>query len=929
MAQEAPGQDLQSLRTLDDAIRNSEALLQKHTENDFTPTVMAQLAELYLKRSTLRFQREMLLYERAEEKLNQGLTSREPAIPSVDFSETIDISLRLLNKYPEVGFRDRILYRVALCYSEQGGREKAAEYFKYLTESTEDKALLEEAYFRLGEHYFDMQEFASAIDYYTLLLESWDNSFFAMALYKLGWSYYNVGNFSKSISTFIYLIEDISLVQNVEDAGQSRADLRREAIEYVAICFADFGGPAKIRKFLQAKKEQDYVEDVLAHLAELYRQRDFYAESIETLHILLDFYPNRAVAPHYQKQIIDNHELAGEKDQADMERAVLIEGFGPGSEWLTQVPNGPTRNEIVALAETCEYELGTEAQAKAQASGNRSDYQQAIGWYGDYLTKFSSFERAHKVQFYLGESQYEIKRYTLAANAYSDLLLNYPASEFAETAGYNRILAYNHLLQANPGIDSTDFFLFNFLGKNKGGVDILKARSGNQAQLMQACNDFYVFHPQSDKRNEVLMNFAELLFELKQYEMAKRIYAEVMFEPAGNAYLAQAYDRMAQSEFGQENYSAAESWYSELRDLFPDSTAQVARANKMIASAKFKKAESLLAKGDSVAAATAFAMVAETAPDTAVAERALLEAARQFETLGRTDEAIEHFEKVYVRFPKSPSVGMALFKAGMLCEQKEKWQHAATNYLNLFKHDRASKYAPRAVFAAARCYETAEHYDLAKRYYLEYTRAFTQDPDRSLEASFRQAEIAHRLGDSKAELQDLQHVVRMHHRFLREKVAVEGYFAANAQFLIAELSFDAFEKVKLEPPIERRLKRKQKLFRKVIKEYTNAAKYKVAEWTTAASYKIGVTFESFADALLSSPRPDGLSTEDLDKYNDKLWQRVLPFKEKARKAYEANLKNAVTIGIHNHWITESELRLNDLNIELGVSTIEINRKAGL
>jgi len=157
---------------------------------------------------------------------------------------------------------------------------------------------------------------------------------------------------------------------------------------------------------------------------------------------------------------------------------------------------------------------------------------------------------------------------------------------------------------------------------------------------------------------------------------------------------------------------------------------------------------------------------------------------------------------------------------------------------------------------------------------------------------------------------------------LKEKITVENYFAANAQFLIAEMSFSEFEDVRLEPPIERRLKHKQKLFQQVVKDYTGAAKYKVAEWTTASSYKIGLSFESFADALLSSPRPGNLSPEDLDRYNEKLWQQVLPFKEKAKKAYEANLRNAAENGIHNRWIMESEKRLNDLNIE-------INGKAGL
>ncbi|MCH9008847.1 tetratricopeptide repeat protein, partial [candidate division KSB1 bacterium] len=188
VAQEAIGQDLQSIKQLTKAISHAEALLKKYPHNDFTPNLMFQLSELYLKQSALKFQREMMTYEDAEEKFRQGLLSGEPEAPRADFSQTIEVSVSLLEKFQELHFRDKVLYRVALCYSEEGNEDKAAEYFKLLSEATEDSALLEEAYFRLGEYYFERQNYSNTIDYYSRLLNGWDSPFFDMALYKLGWS---------------------------------------------------------------------------------------------------------------------------------------------------------------------------------------------------------------------------------------------------------------------------------------------------------------------------------------------------------------------------------------------------------------------------------------------------------------------------------------------------------------------------------------------------------------------------------------------------------------------------------------------------------------------------------------------------------------------------------------------------------------------
>ncbi len=923
MAQESPGTYLHELRNLVESIESAEALLAKYPDNDFAPNLMFQLSELYIKRSTLKFQREMLLYEDAEELYSQGSLTQEPVAPQVDFSDATRTSLRLLNKFPTAHFRDKVLYRVALCYSEEGKPDKAMEYFRTLSEETNDSQLLEESYFRLGEYFFDKQDYPTTIDYYSRLLESWDSPFFDMALYKLGWSYYNVENYNKAISTFIYLVEDINLLNEVdtEKFETSKADLHREAIEYVASCFSEFGGPEKARTFLLGKKDKDYAEDVLEHLAHLYQERGFFADAIATLKILIEFYPGKAAAAFYQKQIVENFDRAGEKKQADIEREKLVDDYGPGSDWIQLIGAVPEREEILLLAEGFLYQLGTEAQARAQAGKDNFAYDDAVNYYQSYMAKFSAYERAYRVQFYLSECYYEQGEFQNAANAYYELHLNYPESEFSETAAYNRVLAYNHLLQADTSSDSTDFFLFNFLGKSETGVEILKALNGSQAQLMQAGNDFFVFHPESPKANEVMMNLAQLLFELEQFGLAKQVYQEALARAENNSYLAQAHYMMAQCEFRQDHFEDAQTWFVKTKELFPDSLRFVKPANKMIALAQFRRAETFVSGGDSLLAAEEFERVAGTAPDSAIAERALFEAAKQFETAGDKARAVELYERVTEKFPQSKSLDRALFMAGFLAEDLQQWERAAANYLKLYRLDRFSDYAPKSLFFAAKCYENIERFDLAREYYQEYVDAYIQDPDRYMEAAFRKAEIAFNQGESQTALKDLRFVLKAFQRFSKTGIPVEEFIPANAQFLIAEITFKTFKGIQLTRPLRRKLKRKRTMFQQVVKAYTAAAKFKVAEWTTASSYKIGQAFESFADALYESPRPEKLKAGDLVKYNQKLREQVLPFKQKALETYAANIKNAEDNSIENEWISESLKRLEVLSMELNLSQL--------
>jgi len=922
--QESPSSDIQKLHDLESAIQNAEKLLHKYPDNDFAPNLMFQLSELYVKRATLTFQREMFVYEEAERKLDAGLIDTVPDIPYLDLAQAIDMSLQILQRFPAVPFRDKVTYRIALYYSEQGDRVKAAEYYVRLTKETKDPDLLEECYFRLGEYFFDQKDYSSTIKYYSQVVESWDNPFFDMALYKLGWSYYNVDDFAKAISTFVYLIQDLELLKDVEAAtgDKSKTDLRQEAIEYIAACFAEYGGPYKAGDFLSQRRDKEYATQVLVHLAQIFRKRNFYAQSIETLTILLDFYPLSPAAADYQKQIVDSYELADDKEAAENERAKLVEKYSPGSLWFETNTDETIRARADTVAEEYLYRLGSEAQLRAQTEQDSLQYQQAIGWYKFYLQKFPQAKRAHKVQFYLAESYYDIEDFESAVTAYHEFAVRYPQSEFGETAAYHRILAYDRLTQHRTEVDSSDFFLFNFLAKGESAVDIVMARNDAQAHLLQASNDFYIFYPFSPWAQGVLMNFGQMLYDIKRYDLAHEVYQEVMNKPEDNPYLVQAYFMSGQCQYKTDNFEGAEQQFTQLTRLFPDSTKYVDPANKLIASARFRKAELYLTTGDTLMAAIAFENVSNTAPDSLIAERALLEAANHYEKLGAKAKAAALFEQMAKRFPASKLLSQSLFKAATLSEEIEEWGRAAGDYLQVYKLDHLTVLAPRALMAAARCNETIENYDVARELYGEYANTYITDPDRVMEASFKRAEIAYNQQDFDTAGEEFKSLLESYNKFVKDGVTPEPFLVANAQFLLAEISFKHFQDIKLTPPVVRKLKRKRAAFQQVVRAYTSAAKYKVAEWTTAASFKIGKTFEEFGQALLDSPRPANLSPEALDQYNKKLWENVLPFKEKAQKTYEANIRNAAENNIENNWILESRKRLAELRNELDLGALQ-------
>ncbi|MEK7727754.1 MAG: tetratricopeptide repeat protein, partial [candidate division KSB1 bacterium] len=288
------------VKDLEAAIVNAEGLIRKYPDSDFSPSVMFQLVELYVKRATYDFQQRMSSYELDLKRFDSGELKAEPMMPRVSYGKAIEMGYRILQQYPTAPFNDKVIYRIALCQMEEGNRDLSRDYFQRLLEEYPKSEYTVESNFRLGEYFFDKRDFALATDYYAKLLNQWQNPFYQMSLYKLAWSYYNTNNFSKAISTFIFLIDDVKLVSKAQDVavlGKTKLDLRNESIEYLAQCFADYGGPDKARKFLEQFRGKDYGIDIFFKLADLYQSRNFYEESTRTLEITLEMWPMYEQAP--------------------------------------------------------------------------------------------------------------------------------------------------------------------------------------------------------------------------------------------------------------------------------------------------------------------------------------------------------------------------------------------------------------------------------------------------------------------------------------------------------------------------------------------------------------------------------------------------------------------------------------------------------
>jgi tetratricopeptide (TPR) repeat protein len=920
-AAQLAARDSAAVKDLEAAIVNAEGLIRKYPDSDFSPTVMFQLVELYVKRGTYDFQQRMSSYEAELERFDNGELKAEPVMPRVSYGKAIEMGYRILQQYPTAPFNDKVVYRIALCQMEEGNRDLSREYFQRLLEEYPKSEYTLEANFRLGEYYFDKRDFAAATDYYAKLLDQWQNPFYQMSLYKLAWSYYNTNNYPKAISTFIFLIDDIKLVSKAQDVavlGKTKMDLRNEAIEYLAQCFADYGGPDKARKFLEQFRGKDYGIDIFFKLADLYQARNFYEESTRTLEITLEMWPLYEQAPLLQSKIVENYLKSGDNKKAEAARENLVNNYGPGSAWLAKYPQGEVHDQAVALAEQNLYILGTEAQARAQESGSLETYRRAIQLYERFLARFPASKDAAKITYYLAESQFEIKEFAAAAESYRLVMAKHPQSEFVDDAAYNRILSHFEEMNTAGAQDTSTFVFANFLGAGKS--DTLKVPNAIYPKLLTACNDFAMLMSPSERLAEVLMKYGESLVALKAYKPAHGVYEKLIAERPQSPYVVQAHMLHAQCSMENQEYLLAEKWARKVTENYPDSVKQATRAHRVISTAKFKLAEGFKERGEFAVAAKAFENIAATTPDSTIGELAFAESAVQYDKSGDKEKAIEIYEKFYLKFPSSARMDEALFRAATLCEEAQKWTRASQNYLALVNARPTSPYAAKAMFAAGRCYENGELWENALNTYDRFGAMFEHETDAFLEALVRSGEICHKRKDFVKASDYYERAVDKYTKATESGLQPDPYMTAQAQFMLGELQLDLYKAVKLEPPIDKSLQRKQGLFNDILATYKDAALYQVGEWYTAASFRIGEVYEEFGRAFWESPRPANISEEVLAKYENQLALKIRPFKERAYETYQGTLRQAEENGIANSWVDKSRARAHVLAVDLGYET---------
>lgn len=816
------------------------------------------------------------------------------------FSVAITHLNELLQQHPDDPNRDLTLYQLARAYQASGDSAQAAASLRSLAQQEITPELREDVLFRLAELEFQQGNYGLASGHYRGVLASGsDSAFFSMAQYKLGWSEFRLSRFDAAIDVFSDMLEsklparlDFSDLKAVESAAATQDPWLGDALRVSSLSLAALGGASAFaHHYGRAQQEPRYAPLLYTALASLYQDKRMFSSAAQTFAMFAQRHPEHPLAPYFDHKPIAIYQRAGFIEDAISSMSAYAVRYAPDAAyWQEQIPDVAVQNhvqEYVTLLSTHFH-----AQAQAEPTAAVQHYKQAKNWYLRKLQWFANDPKAPETHLLLAETLQALQQPQLAIQHFLHAAYDYPGYARAAEAAYAAVLG-SAAMAADTNLSTA-------------------ARQAARTQETQLSLRFADTFPQHPHWVAVLIRATEHLASQENWSaattQAQRVLQVASLDTpermAATAVLADA-------QFAQKLYPAAEQAYLALMAMTP--IEQRGSVAELLALSIYRQAEQAQSQGLTRLAVDHFLRIGQVTPRSSFRSQADFDAAAALISLNAHQAAEPVLEGLIWRDPEHKLASEARRKLAAVYQHNGKLAAAATSYAGISNDARVSDDLRRAAaWRSAELYDKAQTVEKAFSAYADYVRRYPEPLEHALKARQRLARFSL---DQQGDLGDYSH-------WLQELVAAEQAAgnarstqsrvqAAQAALELGRLESARASGIKLKPPLERSLLERKAQMERAIGWLQQAADGGFSDITPAALFSIGVSYGSFAHALLNAPRPRGLSALEAEEFGFLLEDQAFPFEELAINLHEQNL-NFLKDGIWNVWIERSTQALAEL-----------------
>ncbi len=716
-----------------DAIEAFKAFLVKYPkEEKYTPDAMFRLADLYFEKTNDDYLIADDLFQEQIVAFDKGELAVAPIEPTRSYHNSMELFRSLISDWPDYRNIDGAYYLLAFSEIQMGNEQTARDLFATLISRRPDSKFVPEAWIRIGEYHFDINELDLARVAYTESLKAKDSKYYDKALYKLAWTHYRQDNFDAAINQFKLLVKYSD--DRKKKTGRSGSVLREEAIQYIAISLAeedwdldgnkdDDFGITRVKRYITGNLP--YEREVLTQLGEYFFDNTRYQDAIDAYRFILARYPKDRRNPEVHEKVILSMLRNDDLSEAFAERGKLSKFYGEGSDWYahqerlgyaeaTRYAQNLVKDNLIQSATWYHSEaqkLRTEAivsdDKELLAQANKK-YNEAAASYSDFLKKYPNDKDFYQWNFYYAECLYYSEQFTPAFEQYRMVReMDVPKNQYQEVSAFNAVKAMEFVI--GKKVDAGE------LPKKtlpKGGLADARDAASGQEKAREGVKDSdnqkrevvkeaiapvvltyitamdrYVvlgLKNQEDKYLDGKFAFqaAKIFYDYKDFPEARERFEWIVNEYPENeiAYLAGS---LILETYREENDFVKLAEYADkLGDVLKGEQAQAIReeVREFKLGALFKSAEQLFAAKDYEKAAEEYVRLLKEDPNTKFAAKALNNAAVAYENVKRYESAMQLYKRVYQEHPKDALASYALYRVAVNQERFFDYENAVLSY---------------------------------------------------------------------------------------------------------------------------------------------------------------------------------------------------------------------------------------------------------
>lgn len=858
----------------------------------------------------------------ADVYMMEGVQDQLKAKPQKSYYvEAIKSYREVLEKYPNSPDNAEVFYQLAKAYDMEGDQDEALHMLIELTNRHPTYPNIPEAYFRMGDIYFNKQKYSKAESAYLAVTQSGTPALVLNARYMLGWSYYKQLKFDQALTTFAAVLNEVMGDRDsFEGLTKTEKPFAEDSLHSISLTLARSGGAEMIATAPQLTNK-NYTWMIYENLGVYYLEKERFEDSAFTYRLFVTNYRHSPQAPILHKRLIDSYIDGGFPLQAIEEKETYVSYYGIYSDYkgnkagLREDLKEPLKLYIDELARHYHSNAQTLQKTLTEGDGGKvvtdkkkqkqtkalmsTAFDNAASFYQQYIETFPKDARIGEMTFLIAEARFAAFRYEMAIAEYEKVayvLKDAGHKEHGANAGYAAIISYQKLIE--PLKESS------------------KEAKEYQRKAVESMLHFAeVFH--TDERSpKVLTTASEFLFSLDQYQRALDVSSQLI---AKNPNLDKpikktAYGIVAHSYFKLENYQEAENNYINQRNLVDKNTEEYTVITERLASTIYKKTEGILAAGDKALAIKELIKIKRLAPNSPIRITAQYDAATMMLELEQWQAAVDEFKEMTVVFPEHKLAVEFPRKIAFAYEKMENWLLAGESYLALSKNDPEPELQREALFLAATMYENDKQYEMAIDLFKKYAYRYEEPFNSRMEARYHLALNYDRLKDTSRKLYWLRRLVAGHDEAGAQQTDRSRWLAGWANIEYGDYFAQEFKRKRLRLPLDKSIPAKNKALKDAVSRYQMAADYEQLEFVSQSSVKIAELYQHFGNELLQAPRPNGLSADDIEMYKQILHEQAGPFFDLAAELHQSNLDLAWQ-GHFNEWIDQSFDAMRKLNPE--------------